>query len=72
MFIKAKVNYCDVTSKSYDKYVDGVAAVARGASGRWCEVLWFGPEWVAENTPIITSREKAIEKIEAEGDWVDF
>ena len=49
MLIEASVNYCDFTGVEYDDYVSGGAILARGATGRWCQVMWAGPEWVAQH-----------------------
>jgi hypothetical protein len=72
MIIKANVSTCDITDRNYGKYVEGAAALARGATGRWCAVLWFGPEYIADNDLKIISREEAVKRVEALGDRVDF
>ena len=48
MFVSAKVPSCDFTNTEYGKLVDGAYAIAQGASGRWCAVMYIGPEWLAE------------------------
>jgi hypothetical protein len=47
MFVEKMVTECDFTGVKYDKPVKGAAAVSRGATGRYCEVMWAGPEFLA-------------------------
>ncbi len=49
MLIKSRVNVCDFTGVEYDGYVSGGTFLAQGATGRWCAVMWAGPEWVAKH-----------------------
>ena len=76
MIIFKKVTECDMTKQEYFEAVEGIAYVAQGASGRWCEVLWGGPEELAkleaEGIEILTE-EQARNKILTSGNgWVDF
>jgi hypothetical protein len=75
MYIKKMVPECDFTGKKYDPPVMGAAAIARGHSGRWCEVMWMGPEYLAESgiTPIYPEQaQQYIETNYASTDWCDF
>ena len=49
MFIKAMVNECDFTGEKYSPVVEGAHVYARGASGRWCVVMYAGPKYMAES-----------------------
>ena len=77
-YIARWVNSCDFTQTEYSESVEGVAAIARGASGRWCEVMWGGSEYKAEleekNVPILSYEDayKWVEENGEEGDWCDF
>ena len=76
MFIDYKVTECDFTNKQYGRLVDGVGAIAQGASGRWCVVMWGGPEYkarlIAEGTEIL-DEDEARARIDASGNgWADF
>ncbi len=74
MIVSTYVTHCDVTERSYIKPVLGAAAIARGATGRWCEVLWFGPEIVEQEGYVTITVEEAYAKIAARGngDYADF
>jgi hypothetical protein len=73
MIIARKVNHCDFTDRSYAAPVDGVAFIAQGATGRWCEVMWCGPEEAAAKgyDKAVISYEEAVAKAETTG-YVDF
>ena len=73
MFMKEMVPMCDFTDKHYDRPVEGAWALARGATGRYCCVMFVGPEYLAENNIVPISREEAEARVEAEpNSWVDF
>jgi len=73
MWMKEYVRNCDFTDRKYDEPVEGAWALAQGASGRYCCVMWAGPEYVAEHGIQTISREEAEARVEAqEGAWVDF
>ena len=73
MIIARKVTHCDFTDRQYGKAVDGVAFLAQGATGRWCEVMWCGPEEAARKgyDKSAISYEQAVAAAEVTG-WVDF
>lgn len=71
MIIRRKVTHCDFTDRRYEQPVDGAACLAQGATGRWCEVLWIGPEHLAEAEVKTISREEAIQQIGSNGS-IDF
>ena len=75
MFIDQMVTECDFTGKEYDTPVKGAGAVCRGATGRWCVVMWAGPEYLAEHPNIeVTDYNEAVAKINsiAGPDYADF
>jgi len=72
MYIEAYVTQCDITDVMYDKPVKGAYALARGATGRWCPVLAFGPEATEQHAIDLYEVETARELIEARGDWLDY
>ena len=72
MFIRRMVTHCDVTQTSYKTPVSGMAGIARGATGRWCEVMWFGPEYIKKHGLKATPYNEAVKYVESLGDEVDF
>jgi hypothetical protein len=72
MYIPAMIRECDITDKKYAEPVMGAYALARGATGRWCPVLAFGPEALAEYALPVTDYDTARKHIEAQGDWLDY
>jgi len=72
MYIPAMIRECDITNQRYAEPVMGAYALARGATGRWCPVLSFGPEVIAEQALPMTDYATACERIEAAGDWLDY
>ena len=71
MYIQANVTECDYTDTKYDAPVPGAHVLCRGATGRVCVVMFVGPEWLADNAVVLSSREEAIAWAESEG-WADF
>ncbi len=77
MIIFEQVTECDFTNRKYDKPVDGIACLAQGATGRWCQVLHGGPEHkqqlIEEGVQILT-HEQAVHLVESnkDGGTVDF
>ena len=72
MFVEAMVRECDFTGNRYDTPVPGAWAVAQGATGRWCAVMYIGPEVIAEQGYQLISYDDAVARAEAEGGEVDF
>ena len=56
MFLEELVSSCDFTDRVYNPPVKGAWAIARGASGRWCCVMYAGPEWLAESNALVLNR----------------
>jgi hypothetical protein len=71
MIIARMVNHCDFTDTKYDPPVMGVAIIAQGATGRWCEVMWAGPEYAKEQGFEPIPYDEAFAKAEADG-YADF
>ena len=73
MFVQRSVRECDFTDKKYSKPVQGAAVIARGATGRYCEVVWAGPEYLASIGAEVLSYEQAVAEVHRRGDgWVEF
>lgn len=72
MYVESYVPECDFTKRVYPSVVKGASAVARGATGRYCEVVWVGPEYIAEHGLTVLSREEAYAIVEKEGGYADF
>ena len=72
MFVESYVPECDFTKTVYLSDVKGAYAVARGATGRYCAVMYVGPEYIAEKGLTVISREEAFDLIEKEGGYADF
>ena len=72
MYIPAMIRECDITDRKYAEHVMGAYALARGATGRWCPVLAFGPEALEEYNLPMTDYDTARERIESKGDWLDY
>lgn len=72
MYVEAFVPMCDVNNIKYPQAVKGAYVVARGATGRYCAVLYVGPEAIAEEGLVVKTYEEAVAIAEAEGGFVDF
>ena len=72
MFVESYVPECDFTKTVYPSVVKGAYAVARGATGRYCAVMYVGPEYIAEKGLTVISRVEAFDLIEKEGGYADF
>jgi hypothetical protein len=72
MYVETWVDSCDITKVKYPSVVKGAAAVAQGATGRYCEVIWIGPEYIAERGLKVHTRKEAYAIVEKEGGYADF
>ena len=72
MFYSRLVSQCDFLDKTYSTKVMGAAALAQGATGRWCEVMWAGPEFLKENNIIPISYDQAVDAAQTSGGEIDF
>jgi hypothetical protein len=73
MYVQAMVRECDFSDRKYEVPVMGAMAVARGASGRYCPVMFVGPEILAEHGVTPLTEEEAYAKIKLNGDgYADF
>lgn len=72
--MKAMVTTCDLNTIDYDEPVEGAHVIVRGATGRWCCVMWAGPEYLDENNiKTITRGEVEDFIIECDGEHaIDF
>jgi hypothetical protein len=73
MYVQAMVRECDFSDRKYEVPVLGAMAVARGASGRYCPVMFVGPEILAQHGVTALTEEEAYAKIKLNGDgYADF
>lgn len=76
MIIFEQVTECDFNGTKYNKPVDGVAMLAQGATGRWCQVLHGGPEYkqqLINSGETILTHEQAVDAVTKSGNGtVDF
>lgn len=72
MLVARQVSNCDITGITYPEPVDGAAVVAQGATGRWCEVLWIGPEQIKAEGHTLKTYEEAVAYAEMRGGEIDF
>jgi hypothetical protein len=74
MLMREMVPECDFTDRKYNPPVEGGWFLAQGATGRYCCVMYVGPEWLAEHPDHeVISRDEAEARVNAEdGAWVDF
>jgi hypothetical protein len=72
MFVERLVSVCDLTDAVYNEPTKGAAVITQGATGRWCEVLWVGPEYLAANASRIHTYEEAVERATELGGTIDF
>lgn len=73
MYVHKRVSECDFTGDKYDIPVLGAWCIARGATGRYCCVMYAGPEWLRRQGIVPMSVLEAYEQIEKNGDgYPDF
>lgn len=72
MIIQTKVSECDFTGKWYPTPIDGGGYLAQGATGRWCVVMWAGPEYLEANNIKVSSKEEALAMVKEKGGYADF
>lgn len=73
MFVQAKVLECDFDGVHYADYVDGAYVVARGATGRYCAVMYAGPDYLKRSDITPLTYDEAVAQVERNGDgWVEF
>ncbi len=71
MYMKAKVSECDYTGKTYPELVEGAYVLAQGATGRWCPVMFVGPEWLTKHKPEILTEEQVEKELITLGGWLE-
>ena len=73
MYVSMMVPECDMNDMKYSPAVEGAGILAQGATGRYCVVLYAGPEYLKENNITPMTYEDAVSKVESKpGAWVDF
>lgn len=72
MFVQALVPNCDFEDIQYEQPVKGAWAVAQGATGRWCCVMYVGPEWLEKSGQKVLTYDEAVAQAERLGGEIDF
>jgi hypothetical protein len=73
MYVQAMVRECDFSDRKYNSPVMGAMVVSRGASGRYCPVMFVGPEILAQHNCVPLTEQEAYSKIAMAGDgYPDF
>ena len=76
MIIFKDVTECDFTDEKYGSTRRGVAYIAQGATGRWCEVMHGGPSMLKQeqdNGSEILLADEARRRCDAmENSYADF
>lgn len=73
MYVVGMVPACDFTDTTYPEPVQGAHVIARGATGRYCAVMWAGPEYLAECGISPLSYSEAVSIVLKNGDgYVEF
>jgi hypothetical protein len=73
MYVIGMVPACDFTDRTYASPVQGAHVIARGATGRYCAVMWAGPEYLAERGIEPLSYSEAVSNVLKNGDgYVEF
>jgi hypothetical protein len=68
---------CDFTNEQFPCGVEGGGYIDRGATGRWCVVMYAGPQQVAKHVTaggVVLSEEEAYAYVASQGngDYADF
>ena len=73
-YAKALVTECDCMSIEYDKPVMGAYVIAPGATGRWCCVMFVGPEFLKSENITPTDINQLREEVNnlGNGAYADF
>jgi hypothetical protein len=73
MWMREMVSMCDFTDTRYPTAVEGAWVLAQGNTGRYCCVMFAGPEYIKEHNINPMCREDAEAYVESiAGAWVDF
>lgn len=73
MWIKTTIFHCDFSDRKYPQGIDGAGALAQGATGRWCVVMWAGPEEIEKQGIEPEDPEVVRTRLNEEGNgWCDF
>jgi hypothetical protein len=73
MYVIGMVPSCDFTDTTYPEPVQGAHVIARGYSGRYCVVMYAGPEWLAKSGIVPLSYSEAVSTVLKNGDgYVEF
>lgn len=68
-----KITECDDCLEKFHYPVDGIGIVGRGASGRWCVVMWVCNQHGINDKDIMTDEQMAQYIADNyPGDWADL
>ena len=73
-FIAGLVNECDYTERKYNSYINGAWIVAQSATGRYCAVMYVGPEYIKKFEIKLANADDIRKEIESfnDGSTADF
>lgn len=73
MYVEMNVPMCDFDDIQFSRPVMGAGAIARGATGRYCVVMYAGPEYLKKNNLTVYKYDEAVAIVESYKDgFVDF
>lgn len=67
MFVESMVPACDMNDYEYDGLVQGAMVLAQSATGRYCAVMYAGPEWIAQHKPTVYTYDEAVKILSDKG-----
>lgn len=72
MYVELLVPMCDFTNRMYEKPTLGAGCLAQGRTGRWCIVMYVGPEYIKKYDIKPLSHAEATLKCLERGGYTDF
>lgn len=62
-FVEMNVPCCDFTHTDYNRSVKGAGALCEGATGRWCVVMYAGPDYLKKIDAKVLSYKEAVDTL---------
>lgn len=74
MLLEGLVNECDFSGVDYQGPVQGAWVIAQGATGRWCAVMFVGPEYLRDNNLLgdVLTLTQVERQVDLEGGYLDL